>query len=60
MTSNEKTSANAACGAKFIDAETYQTITCDRTDRHVVHSDSTAGTKALRVPGGALISKVKR
>jgi hypothetical protein len=46
------------CGKKFIDGETYQTLACDREDRpHIVHHDSKTGTKAVRVPGGAYITK---
>jgi hypothetical protein len=45
------------CGTKCIDAETYETLTCDREDRHIVHRESSTGTKFVRVPGGAVITK---
>lgn len=47
------------CGKKFIDGETYETIACDREDPHIVHKDSRTGAKAVRVPGGAWITKEK-
>ncbi|WP_156056655.1 hypothetical protein [Streptosporangium roseum] len=47
------------CGAQFI-ADTYETFTCERQDEvHLRHRD-TNGTTAIRVPGGALISKKTR
>ncbi|GAA4098717.1 MULTISPECIES: hypothetical protein [Actinomadura] len=49
-------SSDSKCGAKFTSRDGEETVTCDRDGRHVVHRDAD-GTKAVRVPGGAVISK---
>lgn len=47
------------CDATFI-TDTYETFTCERPDDvHLRHRDNN-GTTAIRVPGGALISKKTR
>lgn len=48
-----------ACGTKFIDGETYQTLVCDSEGWHIDHRDSRTGAKAVRIPGGAWITKEK-
>lgn len=42
------------CGGSFEDAD--KTFVCDRAGRHVVHQDAD-GTKAVKAPGGFLVSK---
>ncbi|WP_436758487.1 hypothetical protein [Streptosporangium sp. V21-05] len=45
------------CGAAFVARDGSESFTCDRDGRHLVHEESSTNTKAVRVPGGALITK---
>jgi hypothetical protein len=48
------------CGAGWKSRDGKQIFECDRdSGRHIVHRNSEAGMKCIRVPGGALISDTK-
>ncbi|MEU7985285.1 hypothetical protein AB0B56_10515 [Streptosporangium canum] len=49
--------AGKKCEATFIAGDGSESITCDRDGRHIVHQESSTDTRAVRLPGGALISK---
>ncbi|MFD8562141.1 hypothetical protein ACFV1N_33070 [Streptosporangium canum] len=49
--------AGKKCEATFIAGDGSESITCDRDGRHIVHQESSTQTKAVRLPGGALISR---
>ncbi|GAA5045509.1 hypothetical protein HNP84_002611 [Thermocatellispora tengchongensis] len=52
MTDKEK------CGIEFIAYDGSESLTCDRTaGLHLIHKD--AGTRFVRIPGGAYVSKPK-
>ncbi|MFG1751441.1 hypothetical protein [Streptosporangium sandarakinum] len=45
------------CGGSFADGD--ELFVCDRdADRHLIHRDAN-GTKAMKVPGGFLVSRPK-
>ncbi|MEV8635837.1 hypothetical protein AB0395_29695 [Streptosporangium sp. NPDC051023] len=45
------------CGAGFVTDDGTQSFACGRdAGRHIVHQDAD-GTKAVRVPGGAIVIK---
>ncbi|MEV0758014.1 hypothetical protein [Streptosporangium sp. NPDC050280] len=45
------------CQAMFVADDGSESITCDRDGRHIVHRESSTNTMAVRLPGGALITK---
>ncbi|MFF3442111.1 hypothetical protein [Streptosporangium sp. NPDC002721] len=49
--------ATKKCQATFIARDGNESVTCDRDGRHLVHRESSTNTTAVRVPGGALITK---
>ena len=49
--------SNGKCDATFVGKKDNEVIRCNRDDsRHVVHRDSN-GTKVVKAPGGAIVSK---
>ncbi|MFF5111583.1 hypothetical protein [Streptosporangium sp. NPDC000509] len=49
--------AGKKCEATFIARDGGESVTCDRDGRHIVHQESSTKTKAVRLPGGAFITK---